>query len=240
MTEELAFARIYDPANALFKEHRNDKAKVTRYWCKNSDCPLRAKGQCTYAPILGWDRCPYGRVTFEEGFTWRARKYHAWLTEQKEKLKGIKAPGNPDQRIAFIGDYVYLPYPHMNMMGEPFLAKESLFVKGNAFMPRSAWTLEFVLKALAFRPQALMGGEIRSYREESVPLFLRHLREEDPEMWAALIAVRPDLDKPPVYVGRKALLYTLRPGISFGPYHAAYPVRWTWDGEYLYTSDRSR
>lgn len=56
--------------------------------------------------------------------------------------------------------------------------------------------------------------------------------------WQQLIAVRPDLDVTPNYVGRRALMRTLKPGLSFGPKNAQHPVTWFWDGEHITTVDK--
>ena len=82
----------------------------------------------------------------------------------------------------------------------------------------------------------MMGGEITSYQKEAVPKFLVHLREVDPEMWAQLIAVRPELDKQASHVGRSALLSTLKPGIEWTENADKYPVKWQWDGTTLKTT----
>lgn len=232
---EPILANIYDSRDSIFKEFRHDHAKATVYYCERPDCPLRARNMCILAPLIGWTRCPYGKVTSEQGPTPRAQKYNTWLTAQREKYGKLPNPQYPPKRLAFIGEYVYLPYAHMNLFTGPWLTQGGYLQHGDQIIPRAAWTVELVLKLLAFRPQALFGGEIPSYQQKEMPLFRAHLQEEDQTMWQQVIAARPELDVAPVYLGRKALLVTLRPGITIGPYDKRYPVIWDWDGFLLTT-----
>ena len=124
----------------------------------------------------------------------------------------------------------------MDMCREvPFLRHSSLFVSGIDFILREAWTIDTVLTLIQFRPQALMGGEIHSYQQESVPKFIEHIRETDPAMWSELIAAMPQLNKAANHVGRKALLKTLAFPIDIPPKDSRYPVAWHWDGKVLST-----
>jgi len=228
---------VFDPKNALFKQPANAKAECETIWCKLDNCPLREKGQCTFSPVLGWDKCPYGRVDHETGPTKRANSFRSWIQERKDQYPDVSRLSSPTQKIAFIGEYVYLPYSHMSMNENvSFLAKSHAFSNGCAFLPIEDWTLVAVLSIIDFRPQALLGGEIKAYQKEQVPKFLEHLREEDPEMWQKVIAERPELDKEPNYVGRKALLRTLHAPIVWKTKHDKYNVMWKWDGKRVYTS----
>ena len=105
------------------------------------------------------------------------------------------------------------------------------------FVSRKDWTLSTVLALLNHCPQAMMGGTIHAYQKESIPAFLAHLQEVDPDMWDLLIQEKPELDKPLDYVGRKALLRTLNHPIEWTTKHDRYPVKWVWDGEWLSSSD---
>ena len=193
-----------------------------------------------FAPIVGWDRCPYGKVVVQDGPTPRSKQYRKWIKGRTAEGDGVPQLGSPGKKIYFVGDYVYLPYAFMNMNENvPFLRHGSIFVSGTSLISRSAWTLETVLNIIDFRPHALMGGEITDYQECELPKFLQHLREVDPEMWGALVAERPKFDVAPDYVGRRALLRTLVPPFEWGTMHNKYPVSWKWDGKQLSTSDKN-
>jgi hypothetical protein len=230
-------ARIWNPANTLFKTSKREHAECETVTCRLEDCPLRKQGMCAWIGVLGWNACPHGRPNKEKGPTRLARSFGAWLKDRQEKYKGIPTLGQPDNKLAIIGDYVFLPYAHMDMCeAVPFLKHGGAFCKGCAFIPISAWTLDTVLRLIDFRPQALMGGEITSYQKESVPKFIRHMREVTPDMFAALVKVRPQYDVATNHVGRKARLWTLKPDIEWdAKVNDKYPVHWKWDGKALTT-----
>lgn len=230
-------ANVYNPVHGLFIAKASDHAEVQTISCCNESCPLRAAGQCYMRGGLFGNACPYGRSQREEGPTKRAAKFHEWVS-QKEKLhEGVPFLSIPPDKMAFIGDYVLLPYTHLAMCKSiPFLKHSSFLSSGVPFLPRQNWTVDTVLTMLQFRPQAMMGGEITSYQKEALPKFLVHLREVDPEMWTQLIAVRPELDKQASHIGRKALLSTLKTGIEWTESATQYPVNWHWDGTVLTTT----
>jgi hypothetical protein len=229
--------RVFDPVRSFFKQPANSRAECSTIRCQLDKCPLRDVGSCTYSPILGWDACPYGKFSKENGPTKRARSVHKWVADKKAEFPDAPRLGSPPRKLAFIGDYVYLPYAHMTNNEEvPFLGESGALKKGRAFLPRSGWTIDTVLSLLDFLPQALFGGEIKSYQEKEVPKFRDHLRELDPGMWQQLVEKRPDYDTTPDHVGRTALLRTLNSPIEWETKHDRYRVRWKWDGSTLFTT----
>ena len=233
-------AFVYNPANALFKQPANRKSDVETVTCTLMDCPLRAKGFCARNRMMGHSRCPYGTNNKELGFSKRARKFSEWILKQKETYKDIPFLCSPKDKLAFIGDYVYLPYAHMSMCEKiKILEHESLLSTGQGFLERKYWTLETVQTLIAFRPQALFGGTIKSYKEKVVPLFIMHLKEDDPDMYAALIQQSPELAKEIAYKGRKAYLKSLKAPLEWdAKVNNKYPVHWKWDGELLRTDSK--
>lgn len=235
----LVHYHVYDPSGPrLFRFEKTARASAHGIHCKLAQCPLLDAGQCVFRMVFG-PPCPYGNLTQETGPTKRARKFHHWVSERRDKQRSVGTLNAPPNRLAFIGDYVFLPYAHMTMCKSvPFL-EHSSFLSGNPFLPRESWTLAAVEALIDFRPQAMMGGEITSYQREQVPLFVQHIRELDPEMWRQLAASRPHLDTAPNFVGRKALLRTLNAPIDIPAKNAKYPVHWRWDGKRLLTTDTS-
>lgn len=228
---KLIAATVYDPGRpSLFgKGKKNERAEFRQIHCSCESCPLRANRQCVQIAFMG-RRCPYGTFHTESGPTQRARGYYSWTSEREKIAREHGWLSVAAHKMAFIGDYVFLPYSHMNMN------KDIPFVYGT-FLKREDWTIENVLTLIDFKPQALFGGTISSYRTEQIPLFISHIRECDKDMWAKLIAVRPALNTEPSYVGRKALLRTLAYPITISPYDNRYPVSWSWDGEKATTID---
>lgn len=236
-TSRVIGAWVKDPTEpSIFrKAKKTDHAECRTISCSCDSCPLLAVGQCIETKPLGGG-CPYGRYRIEEGPTGRSSKMWEWIRDRRAQHKDAVWPDTPPAKLAFIGGHVYLPYPHMDMCREvPFLRHSSLFVSGIDFILREAWTIDTVLTLIQFRPQALMGGEIHSYQQESVPKFIEHIRETDPAMWSELIAAMPQLNKAANHVGRKALLKTLAFPIDIPPKDSRYPVAWHWDGKVLST-----
>ena len=154
-------ANVYNPSTSLFKTKANTRSECQTITCKNAECPLLARGQCTMRGSLLRCRCPYGVYKCETGPTKRAKNFHSWIRDKKEQYKNIPFLQIPPNRMEFIGDYVLLPYSHMTMCESvQFKSRSGFLSSGDPFLPREFWTLETVLSLLNFRPQALMGEKL--------------------------------------------------------------------------------
>src|ERR1044072_3909639 len=90
MEYKVVSARVSDPANSLFKQTKMDKASCEIINCSNSEnCGLYKRNECAWIRPLGWQRCPYGKVSEEEGFTKAAGKYRTWIKEHKERYAEV-------------------------------------------------------------------------------------------------------------------------------------------------------
>lgn len=235
MESKVVSCSIFNPCNSIFKHPANARAECTVVRCSLEKCPLRESGTCTWIPPIGYDACPYGKVSCSTGYTKRAGKFSSWIREKEKEYEGIPSLKYPHKRLAFIGDYVYLPYAHIDLNESvPFIRHSHYFVSGCRFIHKNAWNIKNILSIIDFRPRAMMGGEIRQYQEKEIPKFLSHVRESDVDMWNQIIKERPELDKEPNYVGRKALLKTVKPGIKWTT-DKSYPVKWWWNGEKVIT-----
>lgn len=229
---KIIHAHIYDPSNTVFKPDGNARAKLSRIHCSHSDqCDLHAKGQCIVRGVFA--RCPHGSESWETGWTRRARKYHKWVNEAKAKVADVPRLACPPLKMARVGDYMYLPYGHMNMY------REGLWT--NSFLPREHFTVEMIVALVEFRPRTY-GGEILSYQREKVPAFVRHLKELYPDMlaeamrrsehvWGMVDAI--------TFVGRKALLRTVLPNVGTFKDMRRGAQAWVWDGTYMTCADKS-
>lgn len=240
MPETIVSARIFNPATSIFKQPKSARPECTTITCTLASCPLRDAKTCMLTPLLGWTRCPYGRIQTESGPTRRAAGYSKWISDRRERYAGTPTLGYPATKMAFVGDYVYLPYAHMTMCKEvPFPQHDSMFVSGTGLLSKADWTFDTVDKLIRFRPRTYIDmREVVDYQQKSVPLFLFHLREVDPDMWEQVAAEHPELDTPADHRGRKALLRTLKAGISWttsGGNRSSYPVTWRWDGSLVRT-----
>ena len=246
MPEKVISLCIFDPKNSIFKQKASKKARTEVIFCSNSEnCDLYKAGSCLYGGIFT-HHCEYGRREIEHGYTKKARAYSKWISDRKEKYDPDGKVGrlsSPINKLAVIGDYIYLPYAQMNMNeAVPFDVHSNIFISGTKLISKSDFNVNTIKSIVEFRPMALMSGphgrEILSYQKEEVPLFLAHLNELFPELYEELFETYPELKekyKPKriSYIGRKAYLLTLSSGFSFSTNHKKYPVKWYWDGTML-------
>jgi hypothetical protein len=227
---------IFNPVDSFFKSTRSEKAKAFLITCCNSDnCDLYKRGECTYRSILGWHKCPYGKYSEYEGYSRKAKHFISWIKEQKELYANVGTLSSTSDVMAFVGDYVFLPYSHMTMCESvPFLAHGGFLLKDNCFLSKEYFTIENIIKLIEFRPHALMGGEIESYQKEQIPKFLKHLSEKANELFLEVIK-KSEYAKAQfkLYsnIGRKAILNTLTPNI--GKFVDIHGAEWIWDGEWI-------
>jgi hypothetical protein len=235
MSHKTIHARLWSPLNALFKSHRNDPATCEIYFCEMADtCPLLKKRQCINKRIMG-PKCPHGHCRTMTGPTKRSSKLTSWLKDREKEFAGMFATlSSPPDKVVEIGDWVYLPYSHMDMnKAVPFNQHSCLFVSGSPFIKKEIFTVELIKCIVDFHPYALMGGEITTYQEEVVPKFLVHLEEVYPFLYTTLVQANPHyIAKYSLqnknYVGRTALLRTVAPCVlEIGK------NKWKWDGQQL-------
>lgn len=224
--------RLYDPRNSIFKGSGNDRAEFKTVRCNNSEnCSAFKRGQCTMFNFSG-ERCPYGSRRREEGFTQRARKYSSWIAEKRESVNGIPQLNTLD-KVAIIGEYIFFPYPHWSLnFNHPGIKSGGFFSSGTQFIKKELFTVELFEKIINVRPQAMMGGTIKSYQEEVVPKIAMEVSEELPEFYAEWEKAYPETAsrfKEKNYVGRKAYLNTVVPGSVFTKGN----IKFTWSGGVL-------
>jgi len=230
--KEIIYAHVTNPADSIFGDIKNHRAECETIRCSNKDsCGLYKRGECSFRRILGWAKCPYGFVSQEIGFTKRARKYHFWIKERKDKYHDVlNSLKNHSDKIAFVGDYVFLPYAYMtNNESIPFLAHGGAFRHGNCFLSKEHFTIDNIINMIEFKPHALMGGEITDYQKKEIPKFLNHLKEMYPAIYEEVLKRKSGIeDKTNSLspIGRKAYLKTIKQGTVFGK-----DDRWIWNGE---------
>lgn len=232
---QLINVTVYDPTNSLFKSG-NDRAECRKFSCKSKECSARDEGTCLMVANLFRSSCPHGKVSTETGFTKRARKFHEWIMERKEryadKLYLLKSA--PHKIFKVDGGYM-LPYSYMNMCEKVnFRSHGHIFSSGCSFIADEDMTPEALVTLVHFKPQAMMGGEIKDYQKEVVPKLVKDLQDFYPELYSGMVKHDPsisDMVENYSYVGRKALLSSLKPcDVQFGKREKD---KYVWDGEYL-------
>lgn len=225
---KLVHAHVYNPAApGIFKAKASEPASFHTVSCSASErCSLFAKGQCAARQFLG-NGCVYGQATVQRGPSKRARGFYDWIRARKEESAKVGQLAAPPTRLAAVGDYIWLPYAHMNAV----IRGETRFFEAShaVFLPIAEFTAAKIAFLCNGRPQAIMGGEIRAYQQESVPLFIAHLSESYPDLLREAAALSPRIRAvlaTLTKVGRKARLRTLRPNV--GTFEG-----WTWDGSHL-------
>ena len=223
---KLIHAHVYNPTQSLFGDKKG-RCKCTTIRCnRTDDCELLDDGSCL---MLGFgpSKCPYGDYRVESGYTKRARKFYEWMQDRREKYKDVPSLSSPGKTLAIVGDHIYLPYAHMDMGDDvPIVGK---------MIAREDFTAEAMEKLCRLRPMPIFGYQpIAAYQKEVVPLFVKHLSEKMPDLFAALAEAYPravEIIKAWSNVGRKAVLNTLLPNV--GTFVDCHHAHWTWDGEWL-------
>jgi len=231
---ELIYSYIWNPANSFFKCHKKDKAEYRKYFCNNKDnCDLYKKGYCLLLSSLS--SCPYGKRVIEKGYTSKARKFNQWIKEKQKEVNEfndlkLKYPPN---KMSYFGDYIYLPYAHINIQTSlPFKNKGDFFVTGTPYLNKEDFNVDNIIKILSHKPKAMMGGEITNFQKIEVPKFLIHLKEFDKNLFNKVVEKIPsilEIVKNTSNVGRKAYLHSLKPGTIINNKDE----KWEWDGKYL-------
>lgn len=205
---------------------------------KHESCSYFKNGQCfnVRSPFSGG--CKFGSVNTIRGYTSRAKKYGEFKNKWKEHESYSKLI-HPPTKIGVINDCVVFPYSSVRITKSEtgkWNIQDPSFSDRKAYIPIYEFTSDLIYRICSYRPQAIMGGEIRSYQTETVPLFLAHLREVLPDKYESFTKAYPKYAQKEVnYVGRKALLKTIKPCLI--EYRSRdYPRLnndWYWDGEFL-------
>lgn len=224
-------------------EKQNDRPELRRLECNlDSDCEMFKRGQCIHLQIFG-SGCVYGRKDYEKGPTKRSKKYWEWMKKARAEIqehKDLPRLNYPKDCMAFIGEYVYLPYSHIAMCQlVPFVRHDHFFVSGIPFVKKEEFTPQAVLDLVQFHPHSLMGPEITDYAQKSVPLFLFHLKHFAPDLFkvSSELAAQKNIpfESRMLYIGDKPIECSIDcvPSCSGGfRFHKAFEVT-QWDGTTL-------
>lgn len=236
MAKEIIHVGLYGGKSIFGGREQPLEASVI-YCDKHDSCSFFKNGKCLAVRSFGGG-CQFGEVQTVKGYTSRAKKY----SEFKQKWKGHenygKLSASPD-KLGLIDGVVVFPYPFVRITkteSGQWKVEGPSFYNKKAYIPYDEFNSELIYRICSFRPQAIMGGTINTYQKETVPLFLAHLKEVLPEKYEDFTELYPEFwIKDMNYVGRKALLTTIKP--SYIHYKArtdsTLNEEWYWDGKYL-------
>lgn len=195
---------------------KNEKEQVTKVYVLNEEGEkLLAGGNVVCLNSYKGYYDPYFKVEKIKGFTIRAKNYGKLNNEMKKKYPELERKlTNVSSLIMDYVDYVYISLPHLDNYVNPLTTDKEIFLNEN-FIYKEKFTPEFVRTLVEFRPIALMGGEITSYRKKEVPKFLSELKLTFPELYKEVLAISDvanSLVDDITYVGKDAYLYTLNSG----------------------------
>lgn len=206
----------YDPRHSLFKAGKSDRERVTLYTCNNTEnCDAFKRGKCVMLNGLISHFCPYGKTHTETGYTKAARKCGILIEKRKAQYEDIKYSKDRLGFLCNIGDYVYLPLPHLRNYCNSIREVDFFICYDNDIIRKEDFTPEFIVELIEYRPRALIGGEITSYQREEVPKFCAQLKRYMPELFEAVEKIYPEINDRIQYIdyrGKKAKVKTLLPG----------------------------
>lgn len=204
----------YNPRTSLFKAGKSDRERTTVYFCNNVEsCDAYKRGKCVMLNGLYSHSCPYGKIERQEGYTKAARSCGVLISKMKDKYGDVEYSKKNLGFVCYIGDYVYLNLPHLINYSNSI--RDRKFFIDEDIIKKEDFTPEFVVELIKYRPEALMGGEIKSYQKDNVPKFCTQLKRYMPDMYEKVKAIYPEIEERTEninYVGKRAKLMTLLAG----------------------------
>lgn len=206
---------------------------------KHQSCSYYQNNQCLKVRSIGTARCMFGSVSTIQGYTSKAKKYREFKNqwENHEQYSKLKYPST---KLGLIDNFVVFPYSFVRIVeqedGEYKLDGPLMFSGDTtAFIPLEKFTTQLIHRLCTFRPQAIMGGEIKDYREKVVPMFISHLKEVLTDKYEELIDQYEGYAEKLNYVGRTALLTTVQPSTVHykSSRYPEFNEEWYWDGTHL-------
>lgn len=237
----LIYSSVFDPRETgLFRTKANDRATHHTVACNASHrCEVFARRECIALQIFSG--CVHGFSNRENGPTKKARGCGEWVTERRKiKAEGEGRPLRPAvTKLSRVGDHVWIPYAHMDRL----LSGKNAWVSNwrDCFIKAEDFTVDLIVKLAEARPRSLMGDEITHYQREEVPKFVTHLSEVFPDLAREAAERSPRIQTilaSITKVGRKALLWTIRPNVGLLKESSSSETMWTWDGMSIFTSTR--
>lgn len=214
---------------------RNARLREEIIYCDHADeCSLYKEGKCLKITSPFASYCPLGSLRMVDGGTKRSKAFQRVGAEARSDEYYGKLKRAYNTYFAVAGDWVIvggmslrLEFSYNNEGRPVFTVGNPGFMSGMyVVIPKSEFTVDVVKKIYDARPQALMGGEIKTFREQHLPFFFLQMKKVWPEKYAEFVDAVPDVKNlVPNYVGKWARVSTLnRDSIIDG---------FKFDGDYL-------
>lgn len=192
---------------------RNSRLRAEYIYCDHADvCSVYKEGKCFRKTTLFGVRCEFGRIACVDGGTKKTKMYGRVYSEAKDSERYHKLSYPNNTYIAKIGDGAFLAPPYVRIERGPdsrLFCHDPGFGCNRLFVPIDELTPDNINRICTYHPRAMLGGEIKSYQTETIPIFLHQLSKLFPEQYSAFIKAFPDYElKAPDYRGKYAKLST--------------------------------
>lgn len=224
--------RLYGGKSIFFKGTNPYELEIRK--CeKVSSCSLYKQGMCSATKRLS-NGCP-NIITTCQRAGYRSQKGQE-LHLQANKAAKDNTLKDFDGHFWIVGDEYYFHIPYLNLLKHKELggyfpsykvynySQENYVSLGENFkIPKEEATKDFFDIIFSAQPRAIFGGTINDYQEKIVPRLKIDILKTDAELAKNLGIENVN------YVGRLAVLKTLKPGITVWDKDKKYHLYW--DGE---------
>ena len=229
---------------SIFKGAKETALEADEIYCDKVDiCTFYKNGNCLRCRAAFSRGCKFGKTVNRIGYTSRAAKYYTFK-KQYDSDPLYNKLSHPNALVGRIGDVLYLNPKYVDVskndgtsrsdwrgyLVDGYVVEDPHFSGVETFIPIAEITTELLHAILRWRPHSFFAGEIVAYQKEVVPDLIHGLRKYTPELYGRLIEEHPEYDIAPNYVGKKAIIASLKPGSSFKDHNGN---TWIYDGEYV-------
>jgi hypothetical protein len=167
--------------------------------------------------LFSFLRCPNATCHSDRGPTKRAKSFNTWVEDKRNIETSAEAE---TKRLSKVYGFYYLPYAFLTG------ARHDLEgIQNEQFVSEDDFDVDYIEKIVRFRPEAWFGGYIKSYKEQEVPRFITHLKEDFPNMyeeWAKKYPESAKMVSEISPVGRKVFVESLPDGTEINDHHGTF------------------
>lgn len=224
-------------ATRSFSGDNKKKQEFQVDYCSNiKGCEVYKKGMCLRSTLnlFSYMKCKYSTTSTFTGYTKKALKYDEFFREKEKKYGKVISPLAVTDGVYEIGEYIILTTIFLpkednlkNTHWEITLSDDYAWIKKENF------DISLIKKIILYKPRAFFGGEIKSYQEEFVPMFIKELRKKFKNLYDQLSIDEKELEKSLNLIGKRVYITTLSKGAIIKNSYGTF----LWDGKYLTDKD---